>query len=387
MTYREKLEMYKNGALSKSEQIKLEEEIEKVDAISEYLYDRENIPKLNSLNLSENLFEKTGDKQTKNFAKVINISIRKAFIKLGVTVGAITLVITLLFLFVTPKFIASFYYNPAEIVATQENGNDTKRIDIDLSVYTELTIPCQYRNYAVIEDKGYGEYSIEIPQVSYINRIITLNGIIKKNKLSLYNTDVLKYPFANAFKMPESEGEGLAAGTTEDAFKAIDKLKDNTCYKAYFSLKEYTDYGKFYKWFKSKDFDNIYDLWCGIKTADTDNPFLGVSPTAAGYVYAWDYEKYPKLSLLDGRDGVDIEKDIENEEIMEEHFTSMLRYMNDHPDTAELFNIDNDWEGKLNFVKENGMKLYGFVVTAEKETIKKIADEEVISYVYTTPSL
>lgn len=386
MTYREKLEMYKNGTLSESEQIKLEEKIEMVDAISEYLYDSDDIPELKGLNLSDNSSDQSDDKQTKNFAEMINTSIRKAFVKLGITVGAITLVVTLLFLLITPKFVAGFYYNPAEIIATQEIGDGTKRIDIDLSVYTELAIPCQYRNYAIIEDKGYGDYNIEIPQVSYIGGITTLNGTISKNKLSLYNTDVFKYPFANAFKMPDSESNALAAGTVEESFKTLDELKDNTFYTAYFSLQEYTNYGKFYKWFNSNVSDYAY-LWCGIKTEEFENRFLGVSPTASGYIYAWDYEKYPKLSLLDGRDGVDIDKDIENEETMEEHFTSMLRYMNDHPDTAELFNLDCYWAGKLDYVKENGMKIYGFVVTAEKETIKKIADEKEISYVYTTPTI
>ena len=387
MTYREKLEMYKNGTLSESEQIKLEEKIEMVDAISEYLYDGEDIPEIGNLNLSDNLSEQSDFKQTKNFVKMINTSIRKAFIKLGVTVGVITLVVAMLIIFVTPKFVAGFYYNPTEVIATQNDGNDTKRIDIDLSVYTELAIPCQYRNYAVIEDRGYGEYNIEIPQVSYINKSTTLNGTISKNKLSLYNTDILKYPFANAFKMPGSKSNGLAAGTAEEAFKALDELNDNNCYTAYFSLKEYTDYGEFYKWFKSKGFDEIYYLWCGIKTEDYENRFLGVSPTASGPVYAWDYEEYPKLSLLDGRDGVDIETDIENEETMKEHFISMLRYMNDHSDTTELFNIDDDWEFKLKFIEENGMKMYGFAVTAEKEIIKNIANEKEISYVYTTPSI
>ena len=46
MTYRELLELYKNGKLPEDKRRELEAEIEKQDAISEYLYEEAEIPDL-----------------------------------------------------------------------------------------------------------------------------------------------------------------------------------------------------------------------------------------------------------------------------------------------------------------------------------------------------
>ncbi len=53
----------------------------------------------------------------------------------------------------------------------------------------------------------------------------------------------------------------------------------------------------------------------------------------------------------------------------------MLKYMNDHPDTAAMFGVDNaDRNGQIKYIEKNGFKTYGFSVTAYTDTIRKIAD-------------
>ena len=49
MTYRELLKLYKQGKLEESTRKKIEAEIEKQDAISEYLYEEGEIPELSGL--------------------------------------------------------------------------------------------------------------------------------------------------------------------------------------------------------------------------------------------------------------------------------------------------------------------------------------------------
>ena len=56
MTYRELLKLYKQGKLEESTRKKIEAEIEKQDAISEYLYEEGEIPELSGLEKERRMF-------------------------------------------------------------------------------------------------------------------------------------------------------------------------------------------------------------------------------------------------------------------------------------------------------------------------------------------
>ena len=49
MTYRELLELYKTGELELKQRKKVEKDIERQEAISDYLYEQEDIPELNDI--------------------------------------------------------------------------------------------------------------------------------------------------------------------------------------------------------------------------------------------------------------------------------------------------------------------------------------------------
>ena len=131
--------------------------------------------------------------------------IRRAFVKMGVTVGAVLFVLVLGVIFVLPKAVDLFFYNPNEVVGKdEETGNiTTNRMSLDISVYSELYWPASYRSQANAVSNGYGTYQISIPQSSYYTRNVTVNGVLKRGKLTLYNTDVLKSPSGNTFFVPE----------------------------------------------------------------------------------------------------------------------------------------------------------------------------------------
>lgn len=384
MTIREKLEMYRNGTLPHAEQEMLKEEIEKHEAINDFLYDESDISQLDDLqDLSVTYENDETAAQSAEFAKMIKSSIRHAFIKMGVSVGAVILALVLLVIFVLPGTVSKLYYNPSEIVGNLKSAaQPTKRIDLDLSVYTELFIPGNFRNYAVVEDRGYGEYDISIPQVSSFNGLFSsASGKITRNNLTMYNENVFSRPPVNVFTIFDGQ---LTPKLVKDAYEALDELKDSY-YTAYFTLEKPSDYGEFYKWYSDKDF-NCADLWCGISTSESPFLLFGVNPDSSGYCLSWDDEKYPKLSLLGDSSIEQHERDAASTKTMQTHFMSMLNYMNDHPDTAAMFGVDYvDWNEQIEYIEENGFKTYGFSVTADKETIKKIANEDKISYVCTTP--
>ena len=98
MTYRELLKLYKQGKLEDSAKKQVEAEIEKQDAISEFLYEEGTIPDFSDLESEnagklENKKCLTGqqndqeDELNSQFIKQIQRSIRRAFIKMGLAVG------------------------------------------------------------------------------------------------------------------------------------------------------------------------------------------------------------------------------------------------------------------------------------------------------------
>lgn len=86
MTYRELIELYKAGELELEQQKKIEQDIERQEAIGDYLYEKEEIPELGDV---------FTEKDDTDFIKVVNRSIRSAFRKLGLAVLAVTLVLVL----------------------------------------------------------------------------------------------------------------------------------------------------------------------------------------------------------------------------------------------------------------------------------------------------
>ena len=249
MTFRELLSLYQKGELPKEQQEYVESEIEKHEAISEYLYDDSELPVLENAAPSEKNEKDT--KQSEDFTRLIRKMIRRAFIKMGVTVGAVVLAAVMAVTCFFPDIVASFYYDPEKTVGYPSYATKTTQMALDLSVFTELFLPSTYRNDVIIDDEGYGNYHISIPEtLSYDGKNTTVSGKLEKGKLTLYDPNLLAYPASNAFVLPKG-AEGYysmgAAGMAEEAFARLQKLDEYDYYTAYFSLSELMDYESFYE--------------------------------------------------------------------------------------------------------------------------------------------
>lgn len=382
MKFSELIKLYKEGELPQKERKMLEDEIEKFDAISNYLWEESEIPSLEGLSIADNPEESEAQKrQSEQFTKMINSAVRRIFAKTGIIVGSVVLAVVLAVIYILPNLVSSFYYDPNEVVAVSDYGNETTRMELDLGVYTELFIPCAHRNTVIAESEGYGEYSITIPQnVSYTGYFNTIVGRLEKGELTLYTPDLLKPPTGNAFVLPEDVywnyyGMG-AAGEAEYAFAALNELDENEKYIAYFSLDKLWDYESFYEEFGE------YSQWTAVYEGSYQSYMFGFSAGLGGIVIDWDKEKYPMLSSLSNEGPFDF-SDKENAKT---HFLSMLYYLRDYPEIAEMFgNSLHDWDEVIEYIEQNELKTYGFALVGNKDIFLEIAEKEGIAYVYTTP--
>ena len=401
MTYRELLELYKTGKLEEEKRKEIEADIERQDAIGEYLFSEGDIPDLEEFvdGSSGTQGEENGEEQ--EMLKMIRQSIRRAFVKMGISVGAVVLAIVLFVLFLLPGIVDLFYYQPDKIVvkSTEYSSREVDRMSLDMAVYTELFIPQYVRNYVESSSRGYGDYDICIIQNStYNERFTNVSGKIEKGKLTLYDTNALKTPAGNVFLCDdnspsryvygENEEYAGAAGTKEQAYNRIDELNDNEMYVCYVTLDSILDYEDFKQFIYKNELDG-FSVWClpaiygdaGLYTMDD----VGFEISYSGSCVEWEREKYPNLLLWD----TEIEDAYKNEEIIKQHFTSLLKYLKDQKKFRKMMEVqyeDEDFDNAVEAIEKNGIKIRGFSCIAfGKDDLLKLRDIDGVAYIYTEP--
>lgn len=411
MTYRELLELYKKGKLEEEKQKEVEADIEKQDAISNYLFQEAKIPELEELKNGGGFSETEGEDLEARFVKMVNRSIRRAFLKMGACVGAVVLAIVLAVIFILPGAVDSFYYDPGKTVTETRYGdsvNTTNQMSLDMAVYTELMLPGNFRDNVVVDSRGYGNYDISIPQnFSLTGRFYHVSGKIERGKLTLYDMNTLVPMTGNRFgwfqrertdisllKQDEEEhdsgewkdGEHIMHGAAEreSMEESLEKLNENEYYLAYVTLNEMMGYEEFLAFYESRE--NLGSGWCAVKTNEAGGNGEYFRPDNAGFwcdltsstFCGWDKEKYPDLLLWENvEDGYEnAEKKLKDEAGVKQHFVSLLRYLADQKQFCEMMNVTMDLNEAADYVEKNGVTVYGFAAIGDKEALMELSKME-----------
>ena len=423
MSYREKIERYKKHQLTEEETKEVEAEIEKTDAIIDFLADR-LLDDLDEEFFSKDSGEQADTKEkkqqnttsAKEFEAYVKKSIHRSFRRMGIAVGGVVLAVVLFVQFGMSPLLSSIYYNPAKTETVEtESGDITyqtsySQIGMDFHVYAELGLPCKGSDHVQAFSNGYGNYQILItPSISFgSKRGTTTAGQIRKDKLELYNPDYLQGAPANYFvgygldrnrdfvsqmkeNVVEEDGERVVYnrwfyGTLEDGEMAIDDLEDDhTMYQAYVSFDQ------------PKTFSEVNKILNSLKEQDAWPSLVWVAVYGSedgGVTVGYDYdtpqamtpvslnEKYPELSLYEkeGYDDADYEnvkKKIQDESVMTQHLVSMLRYMGDQHRFASMMekytNVSFN-NSIADYIEKNGISSYGFVCIATKADMQKMLE-------------
>lgn len=410
MKYHELLKLYKKKKLGEEQREMVEQDIERHEAISEYLFEKEE----------ENILQDPGGMQedseikliqneksaADDFTKRVNRAIRRAFLKMGAAVCAVTLVVVLLILFVLPNIVSNFYYDPGRIVSENNYGGTTNQMSLDLAVYTELALPGTYRDDVQVEDRGYGNYDITIYQsVSRSGEFRHVAGRIEKNKLRLYDINLFNNPSANNFgwfqmnmdrkdTLTEQVEKGVGSfaytpESKEQSAEYLEELDDNKLYLACVTLDKILSYDEFIR-FTEKYSEQMSDIWCVPRTAEDSHMPIGRPANLGFYIQLgqssmleWDREKYPDLILWafdDPSEWDEAEEKIKDGTFAAEHFAVMLDYMSEQDEFLGMMRqqAGGTYAEAADYVRENGLQVYGFACVANKETLLELnAEEEV----------
>lgn len=424
MTFREVLELYKSGELSPEQTHEVEEAIDREDAILEFLSERDALPELDEENSP--LKDDSEERMEQKFQSELRRSIRRAFTRLGVCVGAVLLVILLLAQFVLPQVADLFYYDPGDIV-TSSATNSTNRMTLDMAVYSELFLPGVYRDNVRVVEHGYGEYDLLITQnISYAGMpAVDVAGHISKGRLLLYDANLFKAPVGNAFEWglnfpdparslteqirpPVDQADGSKelyavgmAGYPEDARERLETLEDGKIYGGFVSLDRVMGYDDFYAFVSQ--FQDLH-IWCAVQLEEKPsylaNWGFAIDYGGGANPLAWDQSTYPMLKRSDGDPFV-----ITDGETAKAHMLDLLRYLGDHPEFAEMMSRDygasgytavterpafglteeRDLTPLIEYLDEHGVQVYGFWIMTSKETLLQLQDSPEVYSVAVQP--
>ncbi|MBO4563743.1 MAG: anti sigma factor C-terminal domain-containing protein [Clostridia bacterium] len=387
MKYSEIIEKYVKGELDAEQAAVVERDIEKHEAISEHLAEREEIPELEAMLGVGETKTQTDCDESKAFAKKVRKQIRRAFLKAGLITGLAVLAAVLFCLYALPKIVDRAYYDPTEVVMTDEYGYETNRMSRDLTVFTELFLPTGFRENVEAVSMGYGKYSLYIQQNHSLTGVFRdTAGVLDRGRLTLYDPNILKFPVVNIFQ-PHRAGVHCFADCRIEAEPTLESLigdmREGDRRVVYITFKQPLTYSETLYWCVAAY--NVTPLWgAACSGGEVKTPVLyGAHLVPYGAVRSLAGEEYPYLSATSC---------IRSEECMQQHIVSMLRYAADNEEAMKML-TKGQWDDQFTAscretaadIAENGVRFYGVMFTADAETISEIYTGLDYSAIYVAP--
>lgn len=376
MNFKELLEKYKDGSAS-AEEIKLiKEELEKYEAIEEYLTENCNIGFEKDISV-DNIKKET------NFVKSsMNKKLRKVILA---SVSIVFIILFSVFYIISPM-INNFYYNPTK--NTVSKGH--KDLYFDLKVFTELNLPgYSAGGGASSESLGFGKYNIFFERTNlFTGEVRDVNAKIKRNaKIGSYQDFFTNdIPGFLSIRDPNFGTENFLEeqkGLVIDHFKELNPvsyISANITFQKDLSMKELIE-------LKQKYNNKINFKWVGIRTeaeGKVSHYLFGFYPgfnDGSVSSDSADKSKYPYLQLIDWVTDKENKNKFDMEEAYNKHFTSLLKYINDRQKAVKALDQNNDYKvqyykNALKYVEKNGLSTYGVLVYGEARELLQFLDNE-----------
>lgn len=379
MNFKDLLDKYNNGDASEEEIKLIEEELEKHEAIEDYLSESYNIGiEKNDLQINTNNNETTFVKRSvnKKLSKVILASVSIVFLILYATY------------FIVSPIVSSFYYNPSQKTVSGYHDD----LYFDLRVFTELSLPGYAINTAGSEKLGFGAYNVYYERLNLFNREIKdINAKIKKNTKvgSFQDFYPSTYLTFIDIRQPDINRNEFTKMQNDEVINHIKQLNPVSYISAYVLFKEDLSVKDFDELIKKYD-DKVSFKWAGVRTESVGKPveyLSGFNPNFNdGSVSgdSADKNKYPYLQLVDYMtdEGNRYKHNGTMEEEYTKHYISLLKYVNDREKAVMALDYNSAkvdyYKNTLNYVEKNGINIYGFLVYAEtKDLLEFISNEKI----------
>ncbi|MBQ1597822.1 MAG: anti sigma factor C-terminal domain-containing protein [Lachnospiraceae bacterium] len=419
MKYQDLIDKYKEGTLTPEQAKKVRQDIDRQEAIEEYLADQAELgfepgtlggrtlergpwdipsieqPTLDYSNMGMGTADYTEGMKIKDeqFAKLIRKAVRRA-LRRAALIGSICAVIVVLFIMlILPRIVDGFYYNPGKIIVKSDDktssGYDLNQMGLDISIYTELMAPASSRSRVSVVSRGWGNYEIVIPQELSFNSVgyHDISGHISRNRLTLYDTNYLNRP-DNVFAWTSREdihkslreqdvledekyGKNAANRPLHAGFdvgeqkQTLTELDSHRTYVAYVTFDRMLSYSKLKDWWSRQRLSNS-TLWCAVDTGDGILDEKGKVtkkyaywPENLGFFMEGGSTEGQKVSL---KDYPQLLMTSHKEKNVKTHVTSMIRYMGEQDTFRKMmgiFTLKDDESGASADQKIDYINTYG----------------------------
>ena len=265
----------------------------------------------------------------------------------------------------------SLCWNPDE--TTYINGTD---LEITLQAYTELFTPGYQVVWVDDQHTGFAAYELQVRMKSTAqDEVFTARGELKRNTLHL--DDMFASPEGKDYPLGrDTNGKCLTPLETEALRKRLSELPDYVRLEATVTFPEDLSMEALVSLYRDCSMDPVLNdvqiTWAAVRTgvrADGWEPFCGMSFFGVGRPYSLvdlDYRCFSSPAVI-------------NQESLEHHFKSLLRYSADQVEKGRgiaRYGHEELYTEILDYVEENGVKTYGIVVTASPESLLKLMDSD-----------
>ena len=379
MNYKELLDRYKKGNVSQEEEEMIRKDIEKAEAIEEYL--GEELDRKLGLSLEAADYV-NHEEETRKLKKNVNKRLRKVVLSSVISVVALYIVV---FHVISP-LVDSLYYSPNETTVGQSDYN----ISFDVYAVSELNMPGMSPSTVYVDQEGFGKYNV---QYSYRNvftdESYSASQVIQRGEMESFQGRPITYSsMFMGIRYPNHDRE-----IDEEKQKVISHLKKLNPI-SYVSMgilfEEDLSMQELYK--LQDAYPEVEFEWAGIRTESTasSNELIGISllgskartPLLGDEKIA---EKYPAFFMLDWL----VHPVNRNEDMplmaqaYEEHYRSLLSYVSDREDAISVLERRKEksefYRTALDYANHHGIETYGVLVYGEAKDLLQLAENNSVS--------
>lgn len=368
MTFKDDLEKFISGNLDDNKKKYVEDEIEKVRLINEYLGEEE----------WENDLSEESETEIRNVKKKL---------KKNNTLIIITSIILCMAVFLLGKYVAvplveSTYWSPEANTLGTEFFDD---MDLAVAAYSEMFSHNRYIGNVYCEKTGFAKYEIAIQHGdASTGDIQTFYATSDKGELDIKH-EFWGISYANAFENACWPEYPMDEKNKQRNYDNLSSLPDFITVTAAVSFREDMDMSEVIALHNDIRKDDGHITWIGIRNCDPSEqryPLFGIAPFIGGYVREEVNEIYPYFDVKHVKDGE------MTEEILRTHTDSILSLCIDlHgkglPDAFVTGNTHLPYlEDIRGYLNENGLSSYGCYITAPAKVFIGLLDNGIASQVW-----
>ena len=377
MKFEELMERYKKGVATDEEKQLVEQELEKHEAIQEYLADID-------LNLGTiwNDNEQYKNESTKIIKSVNSKLWRVVFTSIGIMIALIIGIF-----FIISPLIDSLYYNPLKVTV----GDVENDIYFDMQAITELNYPGYTLSSLIHVDRlGFGEYNssyfrtnLFTEEISYVNSKLERNWNITNH--TSWSDD---RPFNSiSIRIPHLTDEKYLQEQKNRVMRHVEQLSPVAYTSSWLTFENDLTMEEMHQ--LELKYPDIYIAWVGIRIASQDemsHDLLGFTTKSIKLtVDKPDTEKFPAFDYIEwlvNPIGFDREATRIEPRGYELHFKDLLKYTIDRKDAINVLenrpNRHEYYKKALDYVEEYGVKSYGVLAYSNAQNLIELVENEPI---------